>query len=118
MLFDQGPELGCVLRRDLPRDDAVGVQLVPGCDVGDASRHARTGVPADRPQRHRYAACHVLADVGPGSFYNRGRAAVTHSKTLADPSRAEKPPPHRSLSDLVAHDHPPPRHYPPKTPTL
>ena len=102
MLLDQRLELVGVFFRDVSSHDAVGVQLAKLERVGDAAGHPCAGVPADRAQRDRNPACHVLAEVVACAFHDGDGSRVAHAEALSNPARDEELPAGRAVTDGVA----------------
>ncbi len=105
MLLDQRAELGFIFGRNLARDDAVGVELAPVGEVGDAAGHPGARIPSHRPQRDGDAAGHVLAEVIPRALDHRHRSRVAHAEPLADATGNEELPAGGAVADRVAGEH-------------
>src|SRR5216110_2192216 len=105
MLFDERAQLWLVLRRDLARDHAVGVQLAPVDQVRDAAGHARARVPAYRPEGHRRAARHVLAEMVARTFDDNRGSRVANAASLANTAGDEQATAGRAVRNRVAREH-------------
>src|SRR6266566_9757401 len=105
MLLDQRAQLMRILARDLARHYAVHVQLPPFDRISDAAGHPGASVPADRAQRHRDTAGHVLAEVIARALDHRDRARVAHAEALAHTARDEEPAAGGAVGDRVAGKH-------------
>src|SRR5712692_4078311 len=98
-------QLSLIFFGHVARDHAVGVELPPLGQVGDAAGHPGTGVPSHRTERDGDAAGHVLTEMVARAFDHGSGARVAHAETLADSTGHEQTPAGRAVADRVAREH-------------